>query len=351
MADALFEEASSAAEGHARRFAARVRPLTLFFNAFFALLFALLHVWPLVLAWCGALGFHLWVAWQAATPGREIRQVLQWSWVLIFTQSMLAVLMLGPAADFQNYLLATLPAGFQSLQRPMLQKLLQAAAIVGFFLACDIWLDTDIGLYPQPAWVLQAFAHVNAVGTCAMLAGLAHAQALTVQEAQDGLSRAATTDVLTGLLNRRAISNFAASEAARCLRKGEKLSFVICDVDHFKRVNDTWGHAAGDKVLKRVAAVLKSVLRGYDGIARWGGEEFLIVLPDVAPATAAAIADRVRQTVLGTRIEYEDRLIEVSMTFGVTGREGDEPWQTSVARADEALYRGKQGGRNRVELA
>jgi diguanylate cyclase (GGDEF)-like protein len=328
-----------------------VRPLTLCFNAFFAILFALLHVWPLALTWLAALAFHLWLAWHAAIPGREIRKVLHWSWILIFVQSLLAVLMLGPNADFQNYLLATLPAGFQSLQRPMMQKLLQAAAIIGFFLACDIWLDTDIGMYPQPAWVLQAFAHINAVGTCAMLAGMAHAQALTVQEAQEGLSRAATTDVLTGLLNRRAISSFAATEAARCVRKNEKLAFVICDVDHFKRVNDTWGHAAGDKVLKRVAAVLKSMLRGYDGIARWGGEEFLIVLPEASPAEAAVIADRIRQTVLGSRIEFEDQLIEVSMTFGVTGLEGDEAWQASVARADEALYRGKQGGRNRVELA
>lgn len=344
----MYEEAS---EDHARRFAARVRPLSLCFNAFFAIVFALLHVWPLALAWMGALCFHLWLAWRSNQPGCDIRPVLHWSWILIFSQSLLAVLMLGPTADFQNYLLATLPAGFQSLQRPLLQKLLQAGVIIGFFLACDIWLDTDSGVYPQPDWVLHAFAHVNAIGTCAMLAGMAHAQALTVREAQESLSRAATTDVLTGLLNRRAISSFAGTEAARCQRKNEKLAFVICDVDHFKRVNDTWGHAAGDKVLKRVSAVLKSMLRGYDGIARWGGEEFLIVLPDASAAEAAVIADRIRQTVLGSRVEFEEQLIEVSMTFGVTALAPGETWQASVARADEALYRGKEAGRNRVELA
>jgi len=345
------DDSNHSANGKARRFAARTRPLGILFNAFFTALFAALQVWPLVLAYLAGFACTVWLTRRENAPGHDIHRQLNWVWILLYAQSMLAVVLLGPTAGFHYYLIATLPAAFYNLHRPLSQKLIQAGLVTASLIGCEIWLPETVPLVTMSPNILSALAHFNTLGICLMLGGMAHAQALTVSEAEDSLRHAATIDVLTGLFNRRAIGGFIDTEAVRSMRKQHALSFIVCDVDHFKRVNDTWGHAAGDLVLKRVAAVLKSMLRGYDGIARWGGEEFLIVLPEASSEHAAAIADRIRQTLSGTRVEFQDQLIQVSMTFGVTELRAEENWQTAMARADQALYRGKAAGRNRVELA
>ncbi|MGH8668547.1 MAG: diguanylate cyclase [Burkholderiales bacterium] len=149
----------------------------------------------------------------------------------------------------------------------------------------------------------------------------------------------AVRDELTGTFNRRFLMETLAREHARAGRLGGRLSVCMMDVDHFKEVNDRLGHAAGDQVLKEVAAIAAGCLRGADVFGRFGGEEFLAILPDTERQGALFVAERVRATV--------ERQTEVTLTLGVAQHAGEDV-AALLARADQALYRGKAAGRNRV---
>mgnify|MGYP000485306499 CR=1 FL=1 len=166
---------------------------------------------------------------------------------------------------------------------------------------------------------------------------------------QEALVRQATTDPLTGLNNRRQYEELFALELGRARRKGQPLALCIIDLDHFKRVNDTWGHSAGDEVLRRVAQLCRDNFRSIDILGRLGGEEFVVLLPDTDLATAAHIARRFIETLAATAIVIDDRSIGVTATVGVVERQPDEErLESLIQRADRALYQGKHAGRNQV---
>ncbi|MDR3640396.1 MAG: diguanylate cyclase [Humidesulfovibrio sp.] len=154
------------------------------------------------------------------------------------------------------------------------------------------------------------------------------------------------TDRLTGLANRRKLEAALQSELLRARRYGKIFSIILLDVDHFKVVNDTYGHAAGDSVLMKLATLLTKNSRETDIVGRWGGEEFLIICPETNLALVSTLAERYR-----TELERSDfgQVGQVTSSFGVTDcREGDDVPEI-IQRADEALYRAKESGRNRVE--
>ncbi|MBQ5314907.1 MAG: sensor domain-containing diguanylate cyclase [Oscillospiraceae bacterium] len=126
------------------------------------------------------------------------------------------------------------------------------------------------------------------------------------------------------------------------------VSLIICDIDFFKKVNDTYGHNAGDAVLRHVASMFRSNARPGDGIYRWGGEEFLVVLPDTNKEQAIDIAERLRTSVMESVCHFEDLSIKVTMSFGLTVLNMDNPIEENIKIADERLYKAKEGGRNRV---
>jgi two-component system cell cycle response regulator len=172
-------------------------------------------------------------------------------------------------------------------------------------------------------------------------------QLLTSQRA---LEYQARTDSLTQILNRGAIMARLREEVARTKREGATLALGVLDVDHFKHVNDTYGHAAGDQVLREVVRRLTVAFRPYDGLGRIGGEEFLVLIPGAAPEDARAVLERARQVVCATSVDHADRRIDVTISLGGTTTRGDEPEDQVLIRADEALYRAKELGRNRVEM-
>jgi two-component system cell cycle response regulator len=165
------------------------------------------------------------------------------------------------------------------------------------------------------------------------------------------LAALAITDPLTGLLNRRALIDRLATEVDRARRYGTVVTLLMVDIDHFKRVNDTLGHLAGDDVLREVAAVLQNTVRTVDLVARYGGEEFVVVLPETGRDGAVAFADRVRE-----RIAIHPFLAPVREGLALTASIGVATFPAErvdtvedlFARADEALYRAKADGRNRV---
>ena len=170
-----------------------------------------------------------------------------------------------------------------------------------------------------------------------------------LDEVQTKLKHIAVTDELTGLKNRRYIMEQIDKEYQRAARTGGPLSLIILDIDHFKRINDTYGHAVGDAVLKEVSRTMLSSLRAYDLLGRIGGEEFLIASPGSTLDEAVGLAERVRMTIRGGKVMNQADAITVTVSAGITSlREQDANTGALLARADTALYLAKQQGRNRV---
>jgi two-component system cell cycle response regulator len=170
-----------------------------------------------------------------------------------------------------------------------------------------------------------------------------------LDEANAVIARLACTDELTGLANRRSFNEVFTREISAARRHGHPLALIMADLDHFKSVNDSFGHAVGDRVLKAFAAVLTTTTRVEDLSARWGGEEFVILLPHTTAAAGARMAERMRTVFAETRCEGVTQ--PLSASFGVADFTEGESSASLIQRADNALMRAKQEGRNRVMTA
>jgi diguanylate cyclase (GGDEF)-like protein len=173
-------------------------------------------------------------------------------------------------------------------------------------------------------------------------------RALELEEANRKISELVYLDPLTGVANRRSLDETLVRETERGARLGLPLTVIMLDVDHFKAVNDSFGHAMGDKVLQSIASTISGRVRPYDLVARYGGEEFLILLPAVTLKDGGGFAERFRVAISEMIIEGFPR--KVTASFGVATLLPGHPSQTLFERADSALYRAKQNGRNRIEL-
>jgi diguanylate cyclase (GGDEF)-like protein/PAS domain S-box-containing protein len=252
------------------------------------------------------------------------------------------VVLVNPAAE------ALLGKSVAEIAAAGLPMLLDDAA------AMDEWLRAGQGATPRTVAykgrVLQVFASTihdanDAVtGSAVLLRDVTAASRLTEE-----LLRLSHTDGLTGLFNRRHFDEILVAEYLRAQRSRRPLALVVCDVDHFKRFNDVHGHDQGDRVLKFVAGLLQADLRGYDAACRYGGEEFVLVLPDADLAAGRAVAERVRRMVEHSEIDG----LRVTISLGVAAlpAAGCDSPQGLFAAADAALYRAKQDGRNRVRAA
>ena len=160
----------------------------------------------------------------------------------------------------------------------------------------------------------------------------------------------AMRDGLTGLLNRRAIEEYAEAEFNLTLRKERVLSVIMLDIDHFKNINDRFGHNCGDHTLQQVAKILKEDLRVYDRIGRWGGEEFILILPDTQLMDAAKVAERIRARTAEMEMSLENgEEFSVQISLGIASTASQFSSLTKlIDAADQALYQAKQTGRNRV---
>lgn len=168
----------------------------------------------------------------------------------------------------------------------------------------------------------------------------------SLQRSHQQVLETSRTDALTGAANRRRFDERLLEEIERAKRGGASLSLALADVDHFKQVNDEFGHPAGDAVLKALVQTMRAGTRPYDLVARWGGEEFVILLPQTGMELAAMIADRIRAAFADQIVPAVDRAITVS--FGIAVARADDSAATLLARADAALYQAKTDGRNRV---
>lgn len=171
---------------------------------------------------------------------------------------------------------------------------------------------------------------------------------LKLKAQSEAFERQAREDALTGLFNRRAFDEMMAREFARARRSGTQLSLILLDIDWFKRINDTYSHAAGDEALRRVAAALRDCCREVDLCSRYGGEEFAVLCPDTGQADAEALAERLRAAVAAMDCSSFAPGLQITISLGVAEATGLSHHERLVSRSDAALYRAKETGRNRV---
>lgn len=270
------------------------------------------------------------------------------SWTVGTMTFMTGVVMLGAPV-----------AGFILLERaPVLLAFLTAfAASVGLSVASTQGLVPYAPLVVPPStpeatlfWTLSTY--FLALIPIIVLIVLADRALSSWRQREAGIHAISRTDALTGIHNRRSILELLDKEIARTRRHGPPLSVVLLDLDHFKSVNDTRGHPAGDRVLQHTAAVLQKTIRQCDAVGRFGGEEFLLLLPDTTLEGALALAERCRERLAGELVsDDQGQPFSVTGSFGLACNEHCYELASGVLikAADEALYRAKHGGRNRVE--
>ncbi|MGO9481311.1 MAG: GGDEF domain-containing protein [Candidatus Kryptoniota bacterium] len=174
---------------------------------------------------------------------------------------------------------------------------------------------------------------------------------LQVKERSESLEKEVLLDALTQINNRRAYDLQIRENLRRFHRNGEQFSLILMDIDHFKKVNDDYGHKAGDKCLKEIAKLIKSSVRQSDFLARYGGEELIAILPGSDAEGARNLAEKVRRRIENARFSYKDEIIPVTISLGVTGvMASDTEPDTPFIRVDAALYQAKKDGRNRVRV-
>ena len=208
----------------------------------------------------------------------------------------------------------------------------------------NFWGPDDAGLFSQ--------ADMDLIGMFAQWVGQEirmERSIAALTDAHEKLSRVATVDELTGLGNRRLLVQQLDHEIERARRQQQPLSVAMVDIDHFKQLNDSYGHVAGDAALRHFADLLRDSLRGSDLVGRWGGEEFLLLLPDTAVDAALTTLNRLLDQIRHQPFAAENHAISLSASAGVTQFSTDEGAEATIKRADTALYRAKAAGRGCVE--
>jgi diguanylate cyclase len=233
--------------------------------------------------------------------------------------------------------------------------------LLGFMMLGGVMLWkglTDPQHYDSRVEVVHlVFAGIVMAGAAVLAQRISHLRRRLMEQRADltsaleRIQALATRDALTGLLNRRAMLDSMAKRVRDQARHGKHLSLALIDLDHFKRINDSLGHGAGDRVLQAFARVTEAELRGGDMVARWGGEEFLVMLPDTSPAQARHCIERIRLVLQAMPMEQIPEDLVVTFSAGLSLCRCEADIDAAIERADMALYRAKTGGRNRTEQA
>jgi diguanylate cyclase (GGDEF)-like protein len=168
-----------------------------------------------------------------------------------------------------------------------------------------------------------------------------------MREMSDEFEKQAMHDPLSGLLNRRGMLEELQYELDRSTRYHHPLTVMMCDIDHFKKVNDQYGHDKGDEIIKALGNLFKTGLRKHDTVARWGGEEYVLLLPETTGEQAFQLAEKLREKIASTQYQYKDKTFNVTVSFGLYQFTKDDTIDEAINKADKNLYQAKQQGRNR----
>jgi diguanylate cyclase (GGDEF)-like protein len=332
-------------------------------------LFALVTCWQVSL---GLMAFGDWVAWTAVSLcgilgfyvlirfGVSSRLGSDASMTLAQTAFGTASTVFGYAIDppLRGAIIAIMMLNLVWGMFVLRQRQAQGLCVFALALLAGtmVWKSTtQPALFPPHIEALHfAFATILLTATSVLSIRMGElrmrlaARKVELQEALATIRALAQVDELTRLSNRRHVFELLKAEQARCIRSSEPLSIVLIDLDHFKAVNDRHGHAVGDAVLRGFAQALREGLRETDGAGRWGGEEFLLVLPHMTAAAATTLVDRLRGVMAERLLDPTVPELRVSFSAGISECGGGEVAQDAIARADNALYDAKHAGRGRT---
>ncbi len=301
-----------------------------------------------LLGWLNLVSITMYMLAYLALKRRRNALALALIWAEVVAHVALGTLMVGWESGFHYYLLMFIPAVAVGARGWMLAA--ELGALMGMYLGLHHWVVSHGALNPMQPLGLELVHAVNVMVVFAFAAYTARYYYGLVSRSEERLRHQAATDPLTGLANRRHLLLQAELVAAQARRSGEPTGVVIADIDHFKRVNDTHGHDAGDAVLVHVARLLAANCREADLLARWGGEEFLLVLAGCDAEASRTLAERVRRLVSDSPVAVGEVRLPVTLSFGVTVAQPHEGLDEAIARADRALYASKTAGRDRVSL-
>ncbi len=268
----------------------------------------------------------------------------------LFGHALVATVVIGWDSGFHYYILLLVPVTAVGAIHPAWLKAVAVSSAGLGYVGLDLLLRSATPTHALSGTFIGLAYYFNLLSTMLILAGLALRYHSLINQTQATLRVMASTDPLTQLRNRESLTVLIRQQHSRAQR-GHSLSFVMCDIDLFKAVNDRWGHAAGDAVLRFVSRSMAGSVREADYLGRWGGEEFLVVLPDADADTAAAVAERLRSEIASLPVLFQGGPPRITVTVGVATLEPGEAAAQAIARADGALYSGKRAGRNRVVAA
>lgn len=269
----------------------------------------------------------------------------------VITHAVLASWHLGLDAGYHFYVPMLAMLVLMNLSERLWTKIYKIALLVtAYFTIILVFQGREpvIQLSEQNTLLLY---NGNQISIMLIVAYLIYFYSRVVQVTEEQLYSMATRDQLTGLYNRRYVDDFAAHYFSSRSALKKPLSLLIIDVDYFKSVNDTYGHSIGDKVLETLAEQLTVCTRADDIAGRWGGEEFIILLPDTFLNDAAEIAQRIVLTMANSSTETGTGPVQVTVSIGVVEKLGHESFDQLTVRADQALYQAKSSGRNRYVIA
>jgi diguanylate cyclase (GGDEF)-like protein len=270
------------------------------------------------------------------------------AWLDLLGHATVCCLIVGFESGFQYYSWILLPLLFANVHRDVNVKIALAIGLTALYVLIDWWLHRTTPLVVISPAALAALRYFNIACFLTALGMIAFAHARTVEDGERRLNALASTDGLTGLLNRRRMSDLMQRELAHACLDKRSLAVMVLDIDHFKTINDQYGHARGDQVILAVGEILRANVRQHDLVARWGGEEFLVLMPDAGLDTARETAERVRRAVASYVVRDKSDVLPVTVTAGVSAWNEAERLEDTILRADTVLYVGKQAGRDRV---
>lgn len=314
-----------------------------------ALLVLFLALGSPALAWLNLISIGMYACAYGLLQRRRNVVAVTLIWIEVLGHAAIGTWLIGWDSGFHYYLLMFIPAivvvGGRRKTAPMLILLLFL-----FYIGMHT-LSRHYGAQSPLSALGLSIAHgFNVIVVFAMAAYTARFYYGTVRDAEKRLETLASTDPLTGLSNRRSLLGLTTQLLDRGRLADQPASVVLADIDHFKRINDTHGHDAGDQVLVHVAQLLSQHSRSHDLLARWGGEEFLLILPATHATEAVHLAERMRAAIADHPAQYADRTIALSLSWGVAQWHAHESLETAIARADHALYSSKASGRNQVTV-
>lgn len=290
----------------------------------------------------------LWIsAWLMNRQGRYSPAIILMT-VEVTLHTLLVVQTVGWQAGFQYYLFAAVPFTLFNNKFDGKTIIFISIALCVEFLLLSIYTADRPSNPLLPDHLVKLLNHANIAISFTAQGVISYYFRLASIYLEQELERQAHTDPLTGLYNRRRMLDFLVQQGKLVESEGITLSVAFVDIDHFKKINDTHGHETGDLILKAVAEFIKRQLRKDDTLARWGGEEFLLLLPHTDIDGAQVLAEKICQTVAEHTFRIGDTDYAVTLTIGLCEHQTEHPIEESIKLADIALYRGKQAGRNRV---